>query len=185
MGISWGRFFAIAKMDVAFATLCAPPRSKHFQSPRRPFSRPKGTIFTAQVPSAALSGKRASARKSEGQENGYGRYCNHNLRRALPRTPRDVAVLLSAGYLTVTASRSSRLSYVRGINVAGLPGALPRQRASQKQAAFPPPTGSRRSTDILTFPLLPGSDTNRRHLSRVVSRRPILKLRLPMRSSPR
>ena len=163
-------------MDVAFTTLCAPPRSKHFQSPRRPFSRPKGTIFKAQVPSAALSGKRASARKSEGQENGYGRYCNHNLRRALPRTPRDVAVLLSAGYLTV-------LTQLALIIRAG------NKRCRTPRRVAPPAgfskTGSRRGTDILTFPLLPGSDTNRKHLSRVVSCRPILRLRLPMRSSPR
>jgi hypothetical protein len=43
-------------------------------------------------------------RKNEGQGNGYGRYCDHNLRRALPRTPPDVAGLLSAGYLTVLTS---------------------------------------------------------------------------------
>jgi hypothetical protein len=71
-------------------------RSKHFQSPRRPFSRPKGTTFTVQVPSAG----RTSVRKKEERENGYGRYCNHDLRRDLPRTSRDVAVLLSARYLT-------------------------------------------------------------------------------------
>ena len=81
-----------------------PSRSKHFQSPRRPFSRLTRTIFTAQVPSAAKSDKRTSVHKREGQENGYGRYCNHNLRRALPCTPPDVAVLFSAGYLTLLTS---------------------------------------------------------------------------------
>ena len=46
------------------------------------------------------SGKRTLVRKNEGQGNGYGRYRNHILRRALPCTPPDVAGLFSAGYLT-------------------------------------------------------------------------------------
>ena len=58
-------------------------------------------------------------RQNEGQENGYGRYCNHNMRRALPRTPRDVAVLFSARYLTVLTG-GSRLSHVLWGNVVGL-----------------------------------------------------------------
>ena len=66
----------------------------HFQGLREPFSQPK----FHPLHSPANGHRRV---KSEGQENGYGRYCNHSLRRALPRTPRDVAVLLSAGYLTV------------------------------------------------------------------------------------
>jgi hypothetical protein len=77
-----------------------PSRCRHFQSPRRPFSRLKGTTFTAQFPSAAWSGKRTLVRKNEGQGNGYGRHRNHILRRALPCTPPDVAGLFSAGYLT-------------------------------------------------------------------------------------
>jgi len=63
-------------------------------------------------------------RQNEGQENGYGRYCNHNMRRALPRTPRDVAVLFSARYLTVLTG-GLRLSHVWG-NVVGLAEPLPR-----------------------------------------------------------
>jgi len=43
------------------------------------------------------------------RKNGYGRYCNHNLRRALRRTPPNVAGLLSARYLTPSL-RSSGLS---------------------------------------------------------------------------
>jgi len=63
-------------------------------------------------------------RQNEGQENGYGRYCNHSMRRTLPRTPRDVAVLFSARYLTVLTG-GLRLSHVWG-NVVGLAEPLPR-----------------------------------------------------------
>ena len=76
----------------------APSRCKHFQSRRRPRSRLKGTIFTAQVPSTDSPANGHQCVR--GRENGYGRYCTHNLRRTLPRTPPDVAGLLSARYLT-------------------------------------------------------------------------------------
>jgi len=58
-------------------------------------------------------------RQNEGQENGYGRYCNHNMRRALPRTPRDVAVLFSARYLTVLTG--ARDYHMCGETLSGSP----------------------------------------------------------------
>jgi len=64
----------------------------HFQGLREPSSPPKFH---------PLHGPANGHQCVEGQEeNGYGGYCNHNLRRALPCTPPDVAGLLSAGYLT-------------------------------------------------------------------------------------
>jgi hypothetical protein len=60
----------------------------HFQGLREPSSQPKFH---------PLHGPANGHQCVEGQENGHGRYCHHNLRRALPRTPYDVAVLLSAG----------------------------------------------------------------------------------------
>jgi hypothetical protein len=83
----------------------APSRCKHFQSRRRPRSRLKGTIFTAQVPSADSPANRHQCARTRDRENGYSSYCNHNLHRILPRTPPDVADLLSARHLTAPRRR--------------------------------------------------------------------------------
>ena len=69
-------------------------RADHFQGLREPFSQPK----FHPLHNPANGHQRAGMRD---RKNGYGRYCNHNLRRALRRTPPNVAGLLSARYLTV------------------------------------------------------------------------------------
>ena len=100
----------------------------HFQGLREPFSQPKFHPLHK-------SGKRTSVRKSEGQENGYGRYCNHNMRRALPRTPPDVAGLLSARYLT-TPPHEARGSCAGTENCqARSPSSLTRQRPLKNKLA--------------------------------------------------
>jgi hypothetical protein len=83
--------------------------------------------------------------KREGQENGYGRYCNHNLRRALPCTPPDVAVLFSAGYLTLLTPGNERR----------------RALQARRPASGFSKTRSRPGRDILTFPLLPAAQPRR------------------------
>ena len=71
-------------------------------------------------------------RTKEEQENGYGRYCNHDLRRDLPRTSRDVAVLLSARYLT--GPHVARDFTGAGEKMSGVPSSSTPQAASQKYA---------------------------------------------------
>jgi hypothetical protein len=85
-------------------------QADHFQGLREPFSQPKFH---------PLHGPANGHQCVEGQENGYGRNCNHDLRRALPCTPPDVAGLFSAGYLTVLTSFGIVIS--AGTNVAELP----------------------------------------------------------------
>lgn len=89
----------------------------HFQGLREPLSRPK--FHPLRRPANGHWCVRM-----RGQGNGYGRHCDHNLRGALPRTPPDVAGLLSAGYLTALTS----LGIVICAGNERCPGALTRQR---------------------------------------------------------
>ena len=77
-------------------------QADHVQGLRESFSQPK----FRPLHNPANGHQRARMRD---RKNGYGRYCNHNLRRALRRTPPNVAGLLSARYLTPSL-RSSGLS---------------------------------------------------------------------------
>jgi hypothetical protein len=117
----------------------------HFQGLREPFSQPK--FHPLHNP-----GNGHQCVRMRNRENGYGRYCNHDLRRALPRTPRNVAGLLSTGYLTDPHGDY----HMWGLNVARpLPPSslIPRSSFSK--------TVSRRDRDILTFPLLPAARSRR------------------------
>ena len=91
----------------------------HFQGLREPLSRPK--FHPLRRPANGHWCVRM-----RGQGNGYGRHCDHNLRRALSCTPPDVAGLFSTGYLTVP--HRSGLSWVRGMTSPRSPDALIRQR---------------------------------------------------------
>ena len=110
VGMTTGRRQAasVISLYAAKAFNCASGSAITFQT----LSKPKATIFKAygnhfHGPSSirCIVRKTDISAQRRGQGNGYGRYCNHELRRTLPRTPRDVAVVLSAGYLIATRSR--------------------------------------------------------------------------------
>ena len=103
-------------------------QADHFQGLREPFSQPK----FHPLHNSANGHQRARMRD---RKNGYGRYCNHNLRRALSRTPPHVAGLLSARYLT-TPPHEARGSCAGTENCqARSPSSLTRQRPLKNKLA--------------------------------------------------